>query len=504
MAYTDELNQIWDMVRDSFRPELSETITDLFMGDLKVVGMVDNVLVMSTDSIFKSRTVNAKYKADIEKKFSDILGYDISIRIECRASSPDLSGLRQESDDTVGTSSDSTILSPMPIVRRGSRTVTAPDPSSPLITPAGYEALRRKEAENLEKQEKEAHIASLGSTLPPFNFEYTFENFIVGNSNKFAHAACLAVADRPAQSYNPLFIYGPSGLGKTHLLYAITNELKKKNENIKVIYIKGEDFTNQMIDSLSRQAMPEFRNKYRSCDVLLIDDIQFIAGKTSTQEEFFYTFNALYEDSKQIILTSDRPPREIKTLEDRLKTRFEWGLIADIQPPDLELRTAIIKKKAAQFDVSVPDDVLSFLAENLRSNIRQIEGAIKKLGAMSYLSNREITMDVARECIADLLGGEEPVSVTVDKIFAAVQKKYGIKREELVSARRTKEIATARHIAIFMIRTITEMSLQNIGKIFGRDHSTVMSSLDYVDKKNDADPVFRSELDELIKEIRNK
>ena len=211
-----------------------------------------------------------------------------------------------------------------------------------------------------------------------------------------------SVADRPAQAYNPLFIYGPSGLGKTHLLYAITNELKKKIHNIRVIYIKGEDFTNQMIDSMSRQAMTEFRDKYRSCDVLLIDDIHFIAGKTSTQEEFFNTFNALHEAGKQIIMTSDRPPREIKTLEERLRTRFEWGLIADIQPPDLELRTAIIKKKAAVFNVSIPEDVLTFLAENLRSNIRQIEGAIKKLGAKSFLTGRLITMELARSCISEI------------------------------------------------------------------------------------------------------
>ena len=218
-------------------------------------------------------------------------------------------------------------------------------------------------------------------------------------------------------NYNPLFIYGPSGLGKTHLLYAITNEVKKKKRDAEIIYIKGEDFTNQLIEALARQKTAEFRNKYRSCDMLLIDDIQFIAGKVSTQEEFFHTFNALYEEHKQIILTSDRPPREIKTLEDRLKTRFEWGLLADIQPPDLELRIAIIKKKAEQVNVVIPDEVLGFLAENLRSNIRQIEGAIKKLGALAFISGREISMELARGCISELLGGEEPVSVTVDKTF---------------------------------------------------------------------------------------
>ena len=257
-----------------------------------------------------------------------------------------------------------------------------------------------------------------------------------------------------------------------------------------------------MIDSLSRQAMNEFRDKYRSCDVLLIDDIQFIAGKTSTQEEFFHTFNALHEAGKQIIMTSDRPPREIKTLEDRLKTRFEWGLIADIQPPDLELRTAIIKKKADQVHVSIPDDVLTFLSENLRSNIRQIEGAIKKLAAKSFLTGRYITMELARSCISDLQDGAEPVTVTVDKIFAAVLKKYAIKREDIVSGKRTKEIANARHITVYTIRSVTDMSLPNIGKIIARDHTTVLSSIEAVEKRMAQNPVFRAEMEEMIKEIR--
>ena len=341
----------------------------------------------------------------------------------------------------------------------------------------------------------------IGSTMPPFNFEYTFDNFIVGNSNRFAHAAATAVAAAPAMNYNPLFIYGPSGLGKTHLLYAITNEVKKKKTNAEVIYIKGEDFTNQLIEALASQKTAEFRNKYRSCDMLLIDDIQFIAGKVSTQEEFFHTFNALYEEHKQIILTSDRPPREIKTLEDRLKTRFEWGLIADIQPPDLELRIAIIKKKAEQVNIVIPDDVLNFLAENLRSNIRQIEGAIKKLGALAFLNGREISMELARSCISELLGGEEPVSVTVDKIFAAVYRKYGISKEDLLGKKRTKEIAQARHVSIYLIKKITEMSYPNIGKIFGRDHTTALSSCDVIEKKLRTDAALAMDLNTMIKEV---
>ena len=470
MAYIDDISQVWHLVRESFRPELSDIITDLWLGGLEVVDFQGSTVIMKAESEVKIRVVTSKYKADIERRFSEMLGFEVKLSLVCDSTPiipPDEPGLLQ-------------------------RVADKPETVTEIS----------EEPQPMAGQESGFQPNGIGSTLPPFNFEYTFENFIVGSSNKFAHAACIAVADRPAQAYNPLFIYGPSGLGKTHLLYAITNELKKKIANVRVIYIKGEDFANQLIDSISRQAMNEFRDKYRSCDVLLIDDIHFIAGKTSTQEEFFNTFNALHEAGKQIIMTSDRPPREIKTLEERLKTRFEWGLIADIQPPDLELRTAIIKKKASIFNVSIPEDVLMFLAENLRSNIRQIEGAIKKLGAKSFLTGRHVTMELARSCISELLGGAEPVTVTVDKVFASVYKKYNIKREEIVSSKRTKEIANARHITVYIIRQITDMSLPNIGKIIERDHSTVISSIETVEKRMAQNPVFRAEIEEMVKEVK--
>ncbi len=473
MAYLDDISQVWHLVRESFRPELSDVITELWLGGLEVVDFQGSTVTMKAESEVKIRVVTSKYKSDIERRFSEMLGFEVKLSLV----------------------SDSAPIIPPDeptVLQRAAEKPLSESPADVMDEPLPM----------LNNTEESFRPGGIGSTLPPFNFEYTFENFIVGASNKFAHAACIAVADRPAQAYNPLFIYGPSGLGKTHLLYAITNELKKKIANVRVIYIKGEDFTNQMIDSMSRQAMTEFRDKYRSCDVLLIDDIHFIAGKTSTQEEFFNTFNALHEAGKQIIMTSDRPPREIKTLEERLRTRFEWGLIADIQPPDMELRTAIIKKKAALFNVSIPEDVLTFLAENLRSNIRQIEGAIKKLGAKSFLTGRHVTMELARSCISELLGGAEPVTVTVDKIFAAVYKKYNIKRDEIVSSKRTKEIANARHITVYIIRQVTDMSLPNIGKIIERDHSTVISSLDTIEKRMAQNPVFRTEMEEMVKEIK--
>ncbi len=445
--YIEEIRQVWDLVKESFRETLSETAVNLWLGDLEILSFSDDLLTIGAAGELKFKVVQEKYITQIQQKFSALLGFDIRVNL----------------------------------VFTGS--------------PVSAEQVKSKVL-GMQKQE-----ASTGPVMPSYNFEYTFENFIVGSTNKFAHAACLSVANSPATNYNPLFIYGNSGLGKTHLMCAIINQMKKNNPKVKIIYTKGEDFTNQMISCLTSKSMDEFRDKYRKCDVLLIDDIQFIAGKISIQEEFFHTFNALYEEKKQIILTSDRPPRDINPLQERLTTRFEWGLLADIEPPDLELRIAIIKKKAEQVNVSIPDDVLTFLGENLRSNIRQIEGAIKKLGALSFLSGRSITMDVAKVCISELLGGAEPVNVTVDKIFTAVYQKYGISREEITGPKRNKEIAAARHISVYLIRQITEMSLPNIAKIYDRDHSTIMSSLQAVEKRSRSDPMYANELAELKKEI---
>jgi len=348
------------------------------------------------------------------------------------------------------------------------------------------------------------HIIDVNAdiSIPIKKNDYTFENFITGSSNKLAHAACKAVAESPAKNYNPLFVYGPSGVGKTHLLWAIINEISEKNSNTNIIYVRGDDFTNQMVTSILKKKTEQFRDKYRHADVLLIDDIQFIAGKETTQEEFFHTFNALYEKGKQIIMTSDRPPKDIKTLEDRLKSRFEWGLTADIQPPDYELRMAIIQKKAEIMDIDLKIDVAQLLAENLKSNIRQIEGAIVKLRAQSFLTGAPITTDLAYNCIADLITGSEPVSVTVDRILDKVSAKYEISIEDIKSRKKTKNIAFTRHIAIYLIRKLTNMSLPAIGKVIGRDHSTIIFSLEKIEAEMALNPSFENELNDLIKQIK--
>lgn len=457
MAYLDEFRNIFDEIRTELLEKYSSTSLNLWFENIEFVSFSDNTLTMSTDTLIKYNRLRNVFVPILEEKFTTKLGFDLKIDLKF----------------------DDSRRSQIPGTQFSQITVP-PVTSAPAPAADSY----------------------FGPTKPGYNFEYTFDNFVVGNSNRFAHAACTAVAANPGMNYNPLFIYGPSGIGKTHLLYAITNEIKKKKQNVNIIYITSEDFTNQLISAIAVNKTAEFREKYRSCDILLIDDIQFIAGKISTQEEFFHTFNALYEDHKQIILTSDRPPHEMKTLEERLQTRFEWGLVADIQSPDLELRIAIIKKKAEQTNIQIPDDVLIFLAENLRSNIRRIEGAVKKLTALSLIGE-EITMDTIKYHMRDLLNDEEPLNVTIDKIFAVTFKKYGIDKATLLGPKRTAEVTMARNVTIYLIRTVTDIALESIGKIFERDHTTIMNSIKRVEKLMLNDSVLTIEIDELKKEIAN-
>ena len=432
---------MWDMVKESMLEENTATFCDLWYGDLipESFDATGPTLTLLTTAAFKQKVLESKHKEKLETKFSSVCGLDITLLFRCEEEEP--------------------IVLPKQ---------TPPDQD------VADKALRSK---------------------------YTFNNFIVGETNKFARAACWKVASNPSNEWNPLFIYGPPGVGKTHLMYAVVNEILGRKPEARVLYTKGEDFVNYMVECITHKTMAAFRDRYRECDVLLIDDIQFIAGKVGTQEEVFNTFDTLFMEGKQIILASDRPPRDINPLSERLRSRFEGGLLADIILPDLELRIAIIKKKAEDMQIDLPANVLMYLAENLRSNIRQIEGTIKKLTAKSMLDGRNITLELARDCVADLLGETEPLNVTIDKIFAAIYKKFDISREDLVGKKRTKEIARARHIAIYLIREITEMSYPNIGKIFDRDHTTVLSSLEVVSKNITTDPLYAVDIDYLKKEI---
>ncbi len=342
----------------------------------------------------------------------------------------------------------------------------------------------------------------LNHAAVPNAFDYTFENFVVGKSNQLAAAAANAVSENPATLYNPLFIYGPSGLGKTHLLYAIAGKMSGLFPGARLVYVKGDDFTNQLIQAIADSKTNEFHEKYRSCDVLLIDDIQFIAGKTATQEEFFHTFNALYQNKKQIILASDRPPKDIELLEDRLTTRFESGLMVDINPPDYELRCAIVKKKAQSINLTLPDDVTAYIAENLRSNVRQLEGAVKRISAKHLLTGSEIDLDMAIECISDKITAAESVKVTAKKILSIVSKRYGITQDEIKGKSRRQNIALARHVSCYFMRKYTDMSLPAIGSLLGRDHTTVINSIETVEKRIENDKLFSDELNQISREIK--
>ena len=333
--------------------------------------------------------------------------------------------------------------------------------------------------------------------------EYTFKQFIVGSSNKFAHAAATAVANNPGRSYNPLFIYGQSGLGKTHLLYAIASAVRGTYPNDRIIYIKGEDFTNELINSIQTARVQEFRDKYRSSDVLLVDDVQFIAGKDSTQEEFFHTFNTLYESKKQIVLTSDRPPKEINLLEDRLKTRFEWGLIADIQPPDYETRIAIIRLKAESLGIELSSEINDYIATTITANVRQLEGTVKKIKALHELMGREIDKSLAEEAITDIFKENPGMKPTPEIILQEVSNFYTIPVEKLRGSGRSRDMVQPRQVAMYLVRKLTDYSLPEIGKVFSRDHTTVLHSINKVEEYLKTTTEMENIIKTLIANIRN-
>lgn len=336
------------------------------------------------------------------------------------------------------------------------------------------------------------------------NPKYTFNTFVIGSGNRFAHAASLAVAEDPARAYNPLFIYGGVGLGKTHLMHAIGHYVREHEPEANVLYLTSEKFTNEFINAIMDNKTINFRNKYRNVDVLLIDDIQFIAGKESTQEEFFHTFNALHEENKQIIISSDRPPKEIPTLEDRLRSRFEWGLITDITPPDLETRIAILNKKAKAERLDIPNEVMLYIANQIDTNIRELEGALIRVVAYSSLVNQDIDAALAADALKDIIPSSRPKVITIPKIQEAVSKKYQIKIEDFAAKKRTKSIAFPRQIAMYLSRELTDYSLPKIGEEFGgRDHTTVIHAHEKISKLLENDQDLDKNIEELKEQLKS-
>lgn len=443
-----DLNNLWEKTLNIIKSELSEVSFNTWIKSCQPISMSNTSIKISVPNSFTQDILNKRYKDLVANSIKAVCSklYDIEFVILSDASDKENSKIKSD---------------------KPARSIIVND--------------------------------EMSSTLNP---KYTFNSFVIGNSNRFAHAASLAVAEAPAKAYNPLFIYGGVGLGKTHLMHAIGHYILESNPNAKVVYVSSEKFTNELINAIKDDKNEEFRSKYRNVDVLLIDDIQFIAGKERTQEEFFHTFNALHDANKQIILSSDRPPKEIPTLEDRLRSRFEWGLIADIQVPDFETRMAILKKKADVENLNVANDVMGYIASKIKSNIRELEGALIRIIAYSSLTNREVSVDLATEALKDIISKKQGKHVTIDAIQDIVASYYNLRIEDLKSQRRTRSVAYPRQIAMYLSRKLTDMSLPKIGEEFGgRDHTTVIHAYEKISENLKTDDTLQHTVNNITKKL---
>ena len=446
---------LWHDIVEKLKEEFSETTVGLWFGSATIGSLDGDSVTIVAEDDFKKSIIEKKYLPVLERMFEELLGFKVEVRVD------------SATGDSDARSEERLFVTSAPPAR--------PDPAA---------------------QEKPAAGPNLRS-------EYTFDNFVVGSSNQLAQAAAYAVAQHPAELYNPLFLFGPSGLGKTHLLFAIMNEVRKLHPNFNILYVTSEEFTNELIDALvlRQNRNLAFKEKYRNVDMLLVDDVHFIAGKYSVQEEFFHTFNALYNEKKQIILTSDRPPRDISYLESRLQTRFESGLMADIQPPDTELRAAIFKMKTQLLGIRLDNEVLTYLSENITNNVRQIEGALKRLRAQSFITGEPISKAMAADVLKDFFTTDGAERVTIEKVFSFVSRRYGFSTEDIRGKKRTSDIVYVRHIAMYLCTEYTGLSLKAIGRQFGRDHSTVINARDNVINRMKKDSAFDKEIRELSKEL---
>ncbi len=474
----ESIKDILDRVKQQCRSRLSSAGYNVWIAPIKPVYMDADHIVLYVEDQFHKQTLSIHYLPIIKEAFESILGTSVTIDI---ATQSDVDQY-QVPEHPAAVSEPSV---PVQAVESAE-----PAPQTPSVA---------------EAKPAPMHNNTYQESLRRAHYEYTFDTFIVGSSNQLAYAACEAVAKKRNGQYNPLFIYGPSGLGKTHLLSAIQHEILSANPDVNVAYISSETFTNDLISAIGSKTTEAFHKKYRQVDVLLMDDVQFISGKESTQEEFFHTFNELYQVKKQIVLTSDRPPREIKTLEDRLKNRFESGVIVDVSPPDYETRIAIIRRKAELLDMDIPSDVAEFIAERVKSNIRQLEGVVKKIHAYQQFAGLQPSLRVAQDSIREILSDSEPAEVTVDRIIEEVAKTYSISKEDIRSGKRSAAISSARQIAMYVAREITGMSLQAIGGEFGgRDHATIVYSIAQVEKKMKKDTHQSEVISDIIKNIRDR
>ena len=431
---------VWDNVLSQLKGELSETTIATWFDELEAVDIQGNTFILHCSNDFKKGYIESLFMKNIKASLHDIFSTDFEVKI---------------------------------------------------LDDLDYAELK----DNRPHRQSERFTSA----------EFTFETFVVGPSNKLAYAASVSVAEHPAQNYNPLLIYGDSGLGKTHLIYAIANVIRRNDPRSKIAYVKGDDLTNELVDAIREGKTAEMREKYRQADLLLVDDVQFIAGKKQTQEEFFHTFNTLYESGRQIVLTSDRPPSEMTQLEDRLKTRFEWGLLVDVTPPDFETRLAIVKNKAAMLGIELPESVADFVAQNVTANVRQLEGTINKILAYRDLLGDKADEEAVSRAIKDMLKKSNEYVPTPEAIIDYICKFYNIDEQIIRGQQRQRDAVNGRQIAMYLIRRMTNLSLVDIGKEFGgRDHTTVLHSLEKVEQRMKKDPAFAETVKEITTNINAK
>ncbi len=448
----DSSHKAWQQILSILQKKVSKPSFDTWLKSTKAIEFNDTHFIICAPNNFSKEWLETRYTKLISKTIYDLFDKNVEVKIT----------MEDESDE-------SPAYVPTPIIQLNKTVLTKDETISHMLNP-----------------------------------KYTFDTFVIGAGNRFAHAASLAVAEAPAKAYNPLFLYGGVGLGKTHLMHAIGHFILEHNSSAKVLYISSEKFTNEFINAIRDNRGESFRNKYRSIDILLIDDIQFLAGKEQTQEEFFHTFNTLHEENKQIIISSDRPPKEIPTLEDRLRSRFEWGLITDIQPPDLETRIAILRKKAKSENLDIPNEAMIYIANQINTNIRELEGALIRVVAYSSLVNEDITTHLAAEALKDIIPSNRPRMITIEDIQQKVGEYYGLRLEDFKARKRTKAVAFPRQVAMYLAREITELSLPKIGDAFGgRDHTTVIHAHDKIKTNLENDQELYKIVNSLISKIKN-
>jgi chromosomal replication initiator protein len=457
-----ELSQVWQQCLDMLERQLPKSSIENWLKNTKPVAVVDDTIIIGVQGEFAKDRLESRYGVLIRQCLREITNRNMNLKF---VSNPNMI------DDAAGSTPTSHSGSAMDF--------TSTSNTMPTTTPQAHESVAK------------------------LNQRYLFDTFVVGNSNRFAHAASLAVAETPARAYNPLFIYGGVGLGKTHLMHAIGHYVCNQNPNTRVAYISTETFKNEFINALRDNNTADFQNKYRHVDVLLIDDIQFLAGKERTQEEFYHTFNAIHEANKQIVISSDRPPKEIPTLEDRLRSRFEWGLICDIQAPDLETRIAILRKKAQLEHLDVPDEVMSYIASNIETNIRELEGALTRVVAYSAMMHSPVTPELAIYALKDILPPNRPKQITIDTIKHVVAEHYNIRMQDFEVRNRARSVAFPRQVAMYLSRDLTDASLPKIGEEFGgRDHTTVIHACEKISEDLKHDPAFAYTVEQLVSRIR--